>query len=136
MKGLKVAAMILAALTIQSRAASAQGTWTPVGTPFPPTDGAQASCVALGEDGEVEDDEQEIPCYPSPGNPTQLVAPFGATDPLLLTDGTVMVRRGATAEWWRYRPDINGDYANGTWSFMASMAGTPAATPPPYIPLY
>jgi len=53
---------------------------------------------------------------------------FGASIPLLLTDGTVLVQDGNTgSNWWRLTPDQNGSYANGTWTQMASL-------PPGYGP--
>jgi hypothetical protein len=59
---------------------------------------------------------------------------FNACVALLLTDGTLMVHdigknQGGTNEWWRLTPDANGDYVNGTWSKLASMASN-------YGPLY
>jgi hypothetical protein len=40
---------------------------------------------------------------------------------LLLTDGTVMCHVYNTNRWRRLSPDINGSYAKGTWSELASM---------------
>ena len=51
---------------------------------------------------------------------------FEAGAALLLTDGTVMVHHeGANngySEWYKLTPDIDGSYANGTWSQLASLA--------------
>jgi hypothetical protein len=55
-----------------------------------------------------------------------------ASNPLLLTDGTVNVHISETLSvsplsvketpfWWRLTPDINGSYVNGTWSPIASL---------------
>ena len=53
---------------------------------------------------------------------------FGASIPLLLTDGTVLVQDGNTgSNWWRLTPDQNGSYVKGTWAQMASL-------PPGYGP--
>ena len=53
---------------------------------------------------------------------------FGASIPLLLTDGTVLVQDGNTgSNWWRLTPDQSGSYLNGTWTQMASL-------PPGYGP--
>lgn len=41
---------------------------------------------------------------------------------MLLTDGTVMVHNPLTRQWWRFSPDANGSYQNGTWSQMGSMS--------------
>jgi hypothetical protein len=56
-------------------------------------------------------------------------APFGASAPLLLTDGTVMIHEFQSENWWRLTPDVMGGYANGTWSPRASMQAG-------YSPLY
>jgi hypothetical protein len=54
----------------------------------------------------------------------------GAGAAFLLTDGTVMVHQEQTASdaWYKLTPDINGSYANGTWSAAASI--------PFYSPLF
>jgi len=49
--------------------------------------------------------------------------------PLLLTDGTVIMHDGCTADWYKLTPDANGNYHNGTWTKTASM-------PSGYTPLY
>src|SRR5262249_3234433 len=59
----------------------------------------------------------------------------------LLTDGTVMCHQYNSNSWRRLTPDINGSYANGTWSSLANMPNgtdtTPACMPScPYRPLY
>lgn len=104
--------------------------------PFPDDGQPEIPCVVETDD--VEEEGVEVPCNPavSPSSPSQLIAPFGASDPLLLTDGTVMVRRYGTPDWWRLTPDASGDYLHGTWSFLSSMAPTPGANPENYIPLY
>lgn len=53
----------------------------------------------------------------------------GAANPLLLTDGTVIVQDAGCQDWWRLTPDNTGSYANGTWSQIASL-------PSGYAPLY
>jgi hypothetical protein len=53
----------------------------------------------------------------------------GAANPLLLTDGTVIVQDAGCPDWWRLTPDHTGSYANGTWTQIASL-------PPGYAPLY
>ena len=55
--------------------------------------------------------------------------PFAASNPLLLTDGTVIAHNGCAADWWRLTPDSNGSYVSGAWSQIASL-------PPGYGPLY
>ncbi len=51
------------------------------------------------------------------------------SNPLLLTDGTVIVHQACSEDWYRLTPDSNGSYINGTWSKIASM-------PAGYAPLY
>ena len=53
----------------------------------------------------------------------------GAANPLLLTDGTVMVQEGGCQRWFRLTPDNTGSYVKGTWSQLASL-------PSNYSPLY
>lgn len=53
----------------------------------------------------------------------------GAANPLLLTDGTVIVQDAGCQDWWRLTPDSTGSYANGAWSQIASL-------PSGYAPLY
>jgi hypothetical protein len=58
-------------------------------------------------------------------------APFGsngAGTALLMTDGTVMISDN-TSNWYSLAPDINGNYAHGTWTQKASL-------PSNYGPLY
>ena len=45
----------------------------------------------------------------------------GLCNPLLLTDGAVMVHVCGTPKWYRLSPDSKGDYADGTWSKIASL---------------
>jgi hypothetical protein len=54
---------------------------------------------------------------------------FAASNPLLLTDGTVIAHNACAVDWWRLRPDSRGSYVNGTWSRIASL-------PAGYGPLY
>ena len=56
-------------------------------------------------------------------------APFQASVPLLLTDGTLLVQVVGASNWWKLTPDINGSYRNGTWAQVASLPST-------YGPLY
>jgi hypothetical protein len=53
----------------------------------------------------------------------------GTGNPILLTDGTVMVADDGCADWWKLTPDAFGNYVNGTWSQLASL-------PAGYTPLY
>ncbi len=58
-------------------------------------------------------------------------APLG--NPLLLTDGTVMVQQAGTEKWSQLTPDNKGSYINGTWSDLASL---PVINGTQYAPLY
>ncbi len=53
--------------------------------------------------------------------------PNGAGQEIMMTDGTIMVADNCSALWYSYAPDINGNYANGTWTQKAA---------PSYAPLY
>lgn len=55
--------------------------------------------------------------------------PFNASNAHLLTDGTVMVQRYESSDWYLLTPNALGDYVNGVWSQLASMS-------PDYGPLY
>jgi hypothetical protein len=57
----------------------------------------------------------------------QFPDPGGTGTMMLLTDGTVMVQDNGLDstkynQWFRLTPDANGNYANGTWSQLASMS--------------
>jgi len=47
--------------------------------------------------------------------------PDGVVISFQLTDGTVMVQGNNYSDWWKLTPDINGSYANGNWSRLASL---------------
>ncbi|MGH8118195.1 MAG: hypothetical protein ACREP0_04585 [Rhodanobacteraceae bacterium] len=51
----------------------------------------------------------------------------GAANPVLLTDGTVLVQDAGFNDWYRLTPDNNGSYVDGTWTQIADA---------PYNPLY
>jgi hypothetical protein len=53
----------------------------------------------------------------------------GPGNPILLTDGTVMLQDSGCQDWWKLTPDAFGSYVNGTWTQLAS-------TPARYSPLY
>ena len=42
-------------------------------------------------------------------------------NPLLLPDGTVILQHSCSSTWYKLTPDINGSYANGSWSTIASL---------------
>ena len=53
----------------------------------------------------------------------------GPGNPILLTDGTVMLADNGCQDWWKLTPDEFGSYVNGTWTQLASL-------PADYSPLY
>lgn len=53
----------------------------------------------------------------------------GAANPLLLTDGSVLVQDAGCQDWWKLTPDSSGSYIRGTWTQAASL-------PSDYSPLY
>jgi len=53
----------------------------------------------------------------------------GLSNPLLLTDGTVIAHSAATRNWYKLKPDASGNYATGSWSKIAEL-------PSGYGPLY
>ena len=57
----------------------------------------------------------------------------GLCNPLLLTDGSVMVASCDTPNWYRLTADITGNYAKGTWTQLASL---PMINGTQYAPLY
>ena len=70
----------------------------------------------------------------SPWTPVNNVPNIGAGAVALLTDGRVLVHdesgnNGTWGNWWTLTPDINGNYATGTWTQVATM-------PAGYGPLY
>lgn len=79
--------------------------------------------------------------------PRPAAPPFGGTwtavtaapnsaslsNPLLLTDGTVLVHDQNSPNWYRLTPNSAGSYVNGTWSQVASL---PVINGTQYKPLY
>ncbi|MGC1786946.1 MAG: hypothetical protein WA718_09435, partial [Terriglobales bacterium] len=53
----------------------------------------------------------------------------GASVPILLTDGSVLIQDAGFPDWWKLTPDKFGSYVNGTWTQIASLPAT-------YSPLY
>ncbi|MGC1452690.1 MAG: kelch repeat-containing protein, partial [Candidatus Sulfotelmatobacter sp.] len=56
-------------------------------------------------------------------------ANLGLGNPLLLTDGTVILHEACGRTWYRLTPDQYGSYVNGTWKRIAPL-------PSGYAPLY
>lgn len=61
----------------------------------------------------------------------------GPGNPILLTDGTVLIQDDGCQDWWKLTPDESGSYVNGTWTQVASLDTLPGgSTPNGYSPLY
>ena len=58
---------------------------------------------------------QVVTATPSNGNYVS------ASNPLLLTDGTVIVHDAYASDWWKLTPDNTGSYVNGSWTQIASL---------------
>ena len=43
------------------------------------------------------------------------------SNPILMTDGTVIAHVSCNAAWWKLTPDSTGSYINGTWTQIASL---------------
>jgi hypothetical protein len=90
----------------------------PIGDPDPRSAQARARLAAPSTSS---------PWTPLANQPTFLFN--GASNPILLTDGTVLIQDAGFPDWWRLTPDKSGSYVNGTWSEVASLPAT-------YSPLY
>jgi hypothetical protein len=117
---LRMLPVALAVLLAWPRLAGAQSFPRP--TPLPPKKDPTAAVAAAS----------------APSSPWQLLtnqppvldyAECGPGNPLLLTDGTVMLADDGCQDWWKLTPDEFGSYVNGTWTELAS-------TPAGYSPLY
>lgn len=64
---------------------------------------------------------------------TQAPNSASLSNPLLLTDGTVLVHDANSPNWYKLTPDGTGNYAHGTWSQIASL---PVISGTQYQPLY
>ena len=78
-----------------------------------------------------------VPAIVDPATNTVL-GPGGASYPLLLTDGSVIVQNNsgyfADGKIFKLTPDVNGSYVNGTWSQLASMPYIPGASAQAVLP--
>ena len=113
--------LILCMLELTVLAANAQGQNSRIGTPHltplpPMDDNNPVPQIALND--------PMSPWTPLNNQPT-----FRASNPILLTDGTVLAQDEGSQDWWRLTPDLSGSYVNGTWTQIASL-------PAGYSPLY
>lgn len=78
-----------------------------------------------------------VPEIIDPENNADL-GPGGASYPLLLTDGSVIIQNQnccyADGEIFKLTPDINGSYINGTWTQLATMPYVSAAAAQAVLP--
>jgi hypothetical protein len=93
--------------------------------PIPPRKGAASLAASAALPAESSSRWQTLTNQPPVLDPVDC----GPGNPLLLTDGTVIVQDDGCQDWWKLTPDINGSYVNGTWSELASL-------PTGYSPLY
>jgi hypothetical protein len=93
---------------------------TPHLTPLPPMDN-------LDPMPRTGQDDPSSPWTSLNNQPTFLSR--GAANPILLTDGTVLIQDTGSQDWWRLTPDSSGSYVNGAWTQIASL-------PAGYSPLY
>ena len=85
----------------------------------PPPDLAAARQVGAQPEISAASATQTSPWTPLNNQPNFL--PFGASTPMLLTDGSVLVQDTCATDWWKLTPDQHGSYVNGTWTQVASM---------------
>jgi hypothetical protein len=99
--------------------------------PIPPrgTRAAIAPALALSANSSTASPWQPLNNQPPFTSNTCNGGVPGAANPLLLTDGTVIIQDAGCQDWWRLTPDNTGSYVNGTWTQIASL-------PDGYAPLY
>ncbi|MGA8307295.1 MAG: kelch repeat-containing protein [Candidatus Acidiferrales bacterium] len=104
----------------------------PIGVMTHPTAEAQAQAQAGPEVHAQAKSASSSKTPPSPWTPLTNQPNFlldGASVPILLTDGSVLIQDAAFPDWWKLTPDKFGSYVNGTWTQVASLPAT-------YSPLY
>jgi hypothetical protein len=119
----------LIALLAFPQLAGAQRRTRPIPHPLraPQHASVQAKAEVAAESSDAANKTPASPWTPLTNQPNFLVD--GASVPILLTDGTVLVQDAAFPDWWKLTPDQNGSYVNGTWTQVASLPNT-------YSPLY
>jgi hypothetical protein len=104
----------------------------PIGVMTHPPAEAQAQTQASPEVHAQVKSATSSKTPPSPWTPLTNQPNFlldGASNPILLTDGSVLIQDAGFPDWWKLTPDKFGSYANGTWTQIASLPAT-------YSPLY
>src|ERR1700760_2280527 len=81
---------------------------TPHLKPLPPADDDSNPVQRTGQN------DPSSPWTPLNNQPTFLHR--GASNPILMTDGTVLIQDEGSQDWWRLTPDSTGSYVNGTWT--------------------
>jgi len=122
---LKVLAIALVAALVRPGFASAQDSPRP--KPLPPKKSTTAAAKIV---------HSNAPALAAPSwqlltnqPPVLDYVDCGPGNPVLLTDGTVLVADNGCQDWWKLTPDQFGSYVNGTWTQIASL-------PDGYSPLY
>ncbi|HEY0766437.1 MAG TPA: kelch repeat-containing protein, partial [Steroidobacteraceae bacterium] len=133
MRGRELSAIAAIAFLTWVGSAGAQLS-SPVLKPLPPkktTSAVAAVAAALPANaGAATASAASSPWQMLPNQPPVLdYIDCGPGNPILLTDGTVMVADDGCQDWWKLTPDAFGSYLNGTWTQLAS-------TPSGYSPLY
>ncbi len=114
---------IVVVFLLLASAGLADAQFSPILKPLPPKKDANAL---------------KAPTALAPNSPWQLLTnqppvldytDCGPGNPILLTDGTVMLADNGCQDWWKLTPDEFGSYVNGTWTQLASLPGG-------YSPLY
>jgi len=120
------------ALLVWPQPAGAQTRLTPIPHPHPigvlqsaPVQAAAQARVRAA--AEASTSTSASPWTPLSNQPSFLVD--GASNPILLMDGSVLIQDAGFPDWWKLTPDHYGSYANGTWTQVASLPAT-------YSPLY
>jgi hypothetical protein len=99
-----------------------------VGQPNAP----HANVLAL-PDGTAGSAGETSPWTPLRNQPVWLAD--GASNPILMQDGSVLIQDAGFPDWWKLTPDENGSYVNGTWTQVASLPYSPTFQMA-YAPLY
>jgi hypothetical protein len=114
MKG-KVSPIIAVAAALMVSSLCAQAQQLPRLKPLPPQHrGMPQAQVRSNARPSSNSGSPWTPVIQQPG--FLLGANGGAGNPILMTDGTVLVQDAGAQDWWRLTPDQYGSYANGTWT--------------------
>jgi hypothetical protein len=97
--------------------------------PLPPRKTAKVTAIGRAMSAAVPSEAQPSWEFLTNQPPVLDYNDCGRGNPILLTDGTVMLQDDGCQDWWKLTPDESGSYVNGTWTELASL-------PPAYSPLY